>query len=109
MKYFLQVFKDPIHGTIELDENLVKIIDTPEFQRLRFIKQLGGCYFVFPGASHNRFEHSIGYAVNCVLTIMENTPMHISLTYRIFPKYGPGVNYFQMVIRPGVKLNQAFF
>ena len=29
--------------------------------------------------------------------------------YRIFPKYGPGVNYFQMVIRPGAKLNQAFF
>ena len=29
--------------------------------------------------------------------------------YRIFPKYGPGVNYFQMVIRPGVKLNQVFF
>ncbi|KAM9501651.1 deoxynucleoside triphosphate triphosphohydrolase SAMHD1-like [Clarias gariepinus] len=56
----LNVFNDPIHGHIELHPLLVKIIDTPQFQRLRNIKQLGGAYFVFPGASHNRFEHSIG-------------------------------------------------
>uniref|UniRef100_A0A7N6AGW0 Deoxynucleoside triphosphate triphosphohydrolase SAMHD1 n=1 Tax=Anabas testudineus TaxID=64144 RepID=A0A7N6AGW0_ANATE len=54
------VFNDPIHGHVELHPLLIKIIDTPQFQRLRYIKQLGGIYFVFPGASHNRFEHSIG-------------------------------------------------
>ncbi|XP_056446295.1 deoxynucleoside triphosphate triphosphohydrolase SAMHD1-like [Gadus chalcogrammus] len=57
-----KVFNDPIHGHIELHPLLVKIIDTPQFQRLRNIKQLGGVYYVFPGASHNRFEHSIGVA-----------------------------------------------
>ncbi|XP_068566498.1 deoxynucleoside triphosphate triphosphohydrolase SAMHD1-like [Cebidichthys violaceus] len=57
-----KVFNDPIHGTVELHPLLVKIIDTPQFQRLRYIKQLGGVYFVYPGASHNRFEHSIGVA-----------------------------------------------
>ncbi|XP_059905177.1 deoxynucleoside triphosphate triphosphohydrolase SAMHD1-like [Gadus macrocephalus] len=57
---FNTVFNDPIHGHIELHPLLVKIIDTPQFQRLRNIKQLGGVYYVFPGASHNRFEHSIG-------------------------------------------------
>nr|XP_024655906.1 deoxynucleoside triphosphate triphosphohydrolase SAMHD1-like [Maylandia zebra] len=57
-----KVFNDPIHGHIELHPVLVKIINTPEFQRLRNIKQLGGVYFVYPGASHNRFEHSIGVA-----------------------------------------------
>ncbi|XP_026009452.1 deoxynucleoside triphosphate triphosphohydrolase SAMHD1-like [Astatotilapia calliptera] len=55
-----KVFNDPIHGHIELPPLLVKIIDTPQFQRLRKIKQLGGGYYVFPGASHNRFEHSVG-------------------------------------------------
>lgn len=59
----LQVFNDPIHGSMKLHPLLVKIIDTPQFQRLRNIKQLGGAYWVFPGASHNRFEHSIGYGV----------------------------------------------
>ncbi|XP_014843520.1 PREDICTED: deoxynucleoside triphosphate triphosphohydrolase SAMHD1-like isoform X1 [Poecilia mexicana] len=57
-----KVFNDPIHGNIELHPILVKIIDTPQFQRLRNIKQLGGVYYVYPGASHNRFEHSIGVA-----------------------------------------------
>ncbi|XP_073325865.1 deoxynucleoside triphosphate triphosphohydrolase SAMHD1-like [Pagrus major] len=57
-----KVFNDPIHGHLELHPLLVKIIDRPQFQRLRFIKQLGGAYFVYPGASHNRFEHSIGVA-----------------------------------------------
>ncbi|XP_034721411.1 deoxynucleoside triphosphate triphosphohydrolase SAMHD1-like isoform X2 [Etheostoma cragini] len=57
-----KVFNDPIHGTVILHPLLIKIIDTPQFQRLRNIKQLGGAYFVYPGASHNRFEHSIGVA-----------------------------------------------
>ena len=38
---------DPIHGLIEIDETAKKIIDTVEFQRLRNIKQLGCCYYVF--------------------------------------------------------------
>lgn len=56
----MKVFNDPIHGHIELHPLLVSIIDTPQFQRLRNLKQLGATYLVFPGACHNRFEHSIG-------------------------------------------------
>eukprot|EP00794_Sanderia_malayensis_P018822 gene18822-20718_t len=56
----IKVFNDPVHGHIELHPLCTKIVDTPQFQRLRDIKQLGACYLVFPGASHNRFEHSIG-------------------------------------------------
>ncbi|XP_053387690.1 deoxynucleoside triphosphate triphosphohydrolase SAMHD1-like isoform X11 [Mercenaria mercenaria] len=59
-KKIKKVFNDPIHGNIELHPLCVTIVNTPQFQRLRFIKQLGGAYFVYPGAAHNRFEHSIG-------------------------------------------------
>ncbi|XP_022083954.1 deoxynucleoside triphosphate triphosphohydrolase SAMHD1-like isoform X1 [Acanthaster planci] len=55
-----KIFNDPVHGQIKVHPLCVKIIDTPQFQRLRYIKQLGLCYLVFPGAAHNRFEHSIG-------------------------------------------------
>ncbi|KAL8607471.1 hypothetical protein ACOMHN_004443 [Nucella lapillus] len=55
-----KVFNDPVHGHMEMHPLCVAIIDTPEFQRLRNLKQLGACYFVFPGACHNRFEHSLG-------------------------------------------------
>ncbi|KAF8582015.1 HD-domain/PDEase-like protein [Ramaria rubella] len=52
--------KCPIHGYIPSSKLITSIIDTPQFQRLRNLKQLGTSYYVWPGASHNRFEHSIG-------------------------------------------------
>ena len=51
---------DPVHQYINLGDDALALIDTPEYQRLRDLKQLGACYFIFPGASHNRFEHSLG-------------------------------------------------
>ncbi|XP_061487685.1 deoxynucleoside triphosphate triphosphohydrolase SAMHD1 isoform X2 [Rhineura floridana] len=72
-----KVFNDPIHGHIEMHPLLVRIIDTPQFQRLRYIKQLGGTYYVFPGASHNRFEHSLGVgylAGRLIRTLQERQP-----------------------------------
>ncbi|KAJ3405106.1 hypothetical protein CcCBS67573_g01082 [Chytriomyces confervae] len=55
-----KVVTDPIHGQMRMDSYCWALIDTPQFQRLRDLKQLGSAYFVFPGASHNRFEHSLG-------------------------------------------------
>ena len=51
---------DPVHGTIGLSKIECDIIDTPAFQRLRNVKQLGLAYYVFPGADYSRFAHSIG-------------------------------------------------
>ncbi|MFC7097287.1 HD domain-containing protein [Halobaculum marinum] len=53
--------KDPVHGYIELDEELVeRVVDTRTFQRLRHVRQLSATYLVYPGATHTRFEHSLG-------------------------------------------------
>ena len=54
------IVKDPVHQNIYLSDFEKRIVDTPEFQRLRRIKQLGVTYLVYPGAMHTRFEHSLG-------------------------------------------------
>ena len=52
--------RDPIHGFIELDDWEREIVNHPVFQRLRRIRQLGLTDMVYPGATHSRFEHSLG-------------------------------------------------
>ncbi|MEK6556602.1 MAG: HD domain-containing protein [Bdellovibrionota bacterium] len=54
--------RDPIHGSIELSDAESLVLDSRVYQRLRQIKQLGFAEFSFPGATHNRFLHSIGAA-----------------------------------------------
>lgn len=51
---------DPIYGNIVVSSLARSLIDTPIFQRLRSIKQLGVVYYVFPSAEHSRFTHSLG-------------------------------------------------
>src|SRR5689334_7058653 len=55
-----EVFHDNIHGSIWLNRVEVRIINTPEFQRLRWISQLAFAKYVFNSAEHSRFSHSIG-------------------------------------------------
>ncbi len=52
--------RDPLWDTIRLDGTAVRIIDSPAFQRLRYIRQLGLAYLIYPGATHTRFDHALG-------------------------------------------------
>ena len=54
------VMRDPVHGLIPLYPWEKKLIDTPAFQRLKRIHQLGMTHYVYPGAEHTRFTHSLG-------------------------------------------------
>lgn len=53
---------DPVHGSMRISGLVLDLVDAPEVQRLRRIKQLGLANLVFPGANHTRFEHSLGTA-----------------------------------------------
>jgi HD superfamily phosphohydrolase len=52
--------RDPIHDYIDLKSLQAKLVDTPAYQRLRWIKQLGPINLVYPGANHTRHEHCMG-------------------------------------------------
>ena len=66
----------PVHGFIRLNDWERTIIDQPPFQRLRRIKQLGWTDYVYPGAVHTRFEHSLG--VMHVATLLYESIVHQS-------------------------------
>src|SRR6266852_4024948 len=61
-----RIYRDPVHNIIRLRTNddegrlMLRLIDTPEFQRLRRIKQLGLGLYTYQGAEHSRFTHSLG-------------------------------------------------
>ncbi len=56
-----KIINDPVHGFLEVPRGiLLSLIDSPVFQRLRRIKQLGMSSLVYPGATHTRFSHALG-------------------------------------------------
>ncbi|NQU63044.1 MAG: HD domain-containing protein, partial [SAR324 cluster bacterium] len=60
MKSKQAIIRCPIHGSISVSQRELVLINSPFFQRLRYISQLGFTSFVFPGAVHTRFSHSLG-------------------------------------------------
>ena len=54
------IIRDPLWNNIQVDPLAQRLIDTRVFQRLRYIRQLGWAYLVYPGATHARFEHAVG-------------------------------------------------
>src|SRR5688500_8170699 len=54
------IIRDPLWNNITLDDLALRLVDTRTFQRLRYVRQLGLAYLVYPGATHTRFEHALG-------------------------------------------------
>lgn len=79
-----RIYRDPVHNIIRLRTDtregrlMIALIDTPEFQRLRRIKQLGLALFTYQGAEHSRFTHSLG-----VLHLITRVLDKLSETYQI--------------------------
>lgn len=55
-----EVIRDPLWDNIQLDPAALALLDTPAVQRLRYVRQLGHAFLVYPGATHSRFEHALG-------------------------------------------------
>ena len=54
------IIRDPLWNNIRVDALGLQLVDTAVFQRLRYVRQLGLAYLVYPGATHTRFEHALG-------------------------------------------------
>jgi uncharacterized protein len=56
----MDILRDPLWNNIRLDPLALALLDTPVMQRLRYVRQLGLEFLVYPGATHSRFEHALG-------------------------------------------------
>jgi HD superfamily phosphohydrolase len=56
----MEIIRDPLWNNIAVDHAALRLVDTPAFQRLRYVRQLGLAFLVYPGATHARFEHALG-------------------------------------------------
>jgi len=77
------ILRDPVHGLVAFEgheERIVEdLIDTPEVQRLRRVRQLGVTSLAFPGAEHSRFAHAIGAAFVMKLLVARLRGIHGTL------------------------------
>ena len=55
-----EIIRDPLWDNIRLDRAALLALDTPAVQRLRYVRQVGHSFLVYPGATHSRFEHALG-------------------------------------------------
>ncbi len=85
-----KILNDPVHGFINvLSGNLFDVIEHPYFQRLRRIKQLGLTYFVYPGALHTRFHHTLGatHLMSQAIEVLQQKNEEISTNEALSAQY----------------------
>lgn len=92
--------RDPVHGSLYYSDPEVAVLDTPEYQRLRAIKQLGYAEFSFPGATHNRYLHSVG--------VSHLSGLAFDSIFKIYPFSRPSVKTrFRQVLRLATLLHDV--
>lgn len=92
--------RDPVHGSLYYSDPEVAVLDTAEYQRLRAIKQLGYAEFSFPGATHNRYLHSVG--------VGHLAGESFDSIFRIYPFTKPSVKTrFRQVLRLATLLHDV--
>lgn len=102
MSKFIHEIRDPIHNFIRIDSNERKVLDSRPFQRLRYIHQLGLTYLVYPGATHRRFEHSLGVmelASKVYDIITNDANIHESVKDVVPPQNTYELQYWRRVLR----------
>ncbi len=77
-----KIINDPVHGFIQINADILfDIIENPHFQRLRRIKQLGLTHYVYPGATHSRFQHALGsfHLMNTAINVLRQKGHEITI------------------------------
>jgi hypothetical protein len=123
-KISYEFVKDPVYGYITLYEHEREIIDTPSFQKLRRIKQLPSAHYIYPGATHTRFSHSLGvmhisglFAKHLLEPYKDNIPQNELLHYFFLIRlwglthdlgHGPFSHTFDKVVLEELGLNHEY-
>ena len=88
---------DSVHGFIRFGEFERRVIDSRPFQRLRYIHQMGVAYLIYPGATHTRFEHSLG--VMELVTRIYNTLIAPHNCMEPFELTEKQLDYWRLILR----------
>ena len=102
--------RDGLYGFIEFDDLEKELIDSRPFQRLRCIHQLAMCYQVYPGATHKRFEHSLGVmaAATRIFDSVFNRRISDAVHERIKAELEPDqIAYWRRVVRLAALLHDV--
>ena len=92
--------RDVIHSFVRLDSDERRVLDSPPIQRLRNIHQLAMSYLVYPGATHKRFEHSLGVMelAGRVFDVVTTQDVHESVV-NVVRNVPGGMDYWRGVVR----------
>ena len=82
--------RDPIHGTLHVSDREKAIIDSPFYQRLRHVRQLGFGELAFPGATHTRHAHSLG-AMHVASQLFDQVAARSDLTSEVALRFRTAV------------------